>query len=77
MDARIKSGHDKMCQADPTGKSPLPIYRIHVKSRNQKYFPFRPSQITGTFSAVPFRQEGRSRSSRTWNGDAMDAEVAA
>ena len=48
----------------PTGKSPLLIFRSHVKPKNQKYSAFHVGQINGTSSAIPAHPRGVSRSSR-------------
>src|SRR6185436_2490643 len=59
----------------PTGKS-LPICRIRVKPWNQKYFALSETQIRTISTPIPFRPEGRRPSSRTWDGDAVDADGA-
>ena len=58
-----------------TGKS-IPIFGNHVKPRNKKYFALSEGQIRGISIAIPSRPEGRRPSSRTWDGDAVDAEAA-
>src|SRR3954451_4988955 len=62
-------------QNRPTGKS-LPIIGKSVKPRNQKYFALSEGRIRGISIAIPSRPEGRRPSSRTWDGDAVDAEAA-
>src|SRR5882762_4501305 len=54
-------------QIDPAGKSLL-IFRNRVKPRNQKYFCFRPTQISSLIRAGPSHKRGGSRSSRTRGG---------
>ena len=62
-------------QNGATSKS-LPIFGNNVKAQNKKYFALSEGQIRGISIAIPSRPEGRSRSSRTWDGDAVDAEAA-
>src|SRR5258705_8853604 len=58
----------------PTGKSLL-ISRNRVKSRNQKYFCFRPTQISSN-SCRPVPQEGRLAIVTNAGRDAMDVGSA-
>ena len=57
------------------GKS-LRIYRIYVKSQNQKYFAFPERQIRGTSIAIPSRSEGRIMIVTNVGRDAVDAGSA-
>ena len=57
------------------GKS-LPIYRIHVKPRNKKYFAFPESQIRTISIAIPSRSEGRIMIVANVGRGAMDAKAA-
>src|SRR4029079_19726416 len=47
-----------------------------VSSPKIKNISLYPNSKSGYVTSIPYRPEGRSRSSRTWDGDAMDAKAA-
>jgi hypothetical protein len=55
---QIKSGH-LGCGKLTRRANPLLIFRNDVKTRNQKYFASRLTQISSLIRTVSFRQEGR------------------
>ena len=58
------------------GASPLLFFGIYVKPQIKKYFALSEGQIRRISIAIPSRSEGRRPSSRTWDGDAVDADGA-
>ena len=58
----------------PTGKS-IPIIGKRVKAQNKKYFALSEGQIRATSHTSRPDQRGVWPSSRTRDGDAVDAEV--
>jgi hypothetical protein len=58
------------------GSALIPSGDLPVQPHFQKYSRFLPTQITGLFRAVPSRERGVSRSSRTLGWDAVDAAAS-
>ena len=71
------------CQPASTPKRPLTRRANHefrfteaMSSPEVKNISLFQNNELGYIHAIPSRPEGRSRSSRTWDGDAVDAEAA-
>ena len=52
------------------------IFQKPCQAPNKKIFRFSRNANRAISTAIPSRPEGRSRSSRTWDGDAVDAKAA-